>query len=89
MSEEREQREIKERLTAEDPLVNDRSYWEAVEAVSEGLPQLDVVTSLACDERERRAVSIDRIHERNFACFLIDLKITPNSSPTTRTRRGE
>jgi hypothetical protein len=31
----------------EDFLVNDSSDWQAVEAISEGLPQLDVIPSLA------------------------------------------
>ncbi len=34
-------------MHGEDLLVDDGSNWKAVEAVSEGLPQLDVVTALA------------------------------------------
>ena len=34
-------------MHGEDLLVDDRSNWQAVEAVSEGLPQLDVVSALA------------------------------------------
>jgi len=34
-------------MHAEDLLVNDGSNWQAVEAVGESLPQLDVVSSLA------------------------------------------
>jgi len=33
-------------VTAEDLLVYDRGHWQAVEAVCEGLPQLDVVAPL-------------------------------------------
>ena len=35
-------------MTAEDLLVHDCGHREAVEAVCEGLPQLDVVAPLAC-----------------------------------------
>ncbi len=34
-------------MHGEDLLINDSSNWQAVEAVSEGLPQLDVVAALA------------------------------------------
>lgn len=34
-------------MHGENLLVNDSSNWQAVEAVGEGLPQLDVVTALA------------------------------------------
>jgi hypothetical protein len=33
---------------AQDLLVHDRSHGQAVKAVSEGLPQLDIVSPLAC-----------------------------------------
>ena len=35
-------------MTAEDLLINNGSNGQAIEAVCEGLPQLDVVPSLAC-----------------------------------------
>ena len=35
-------------MAAEDLLVNDGGHWEAVKAVGECFPQLDVVTTLAC-----------------------------------------
>jgi hypothetical protein len=34
-------------MHTEDFLINDGSNWEAVETISEGLPQLDVIPSLA------------------------------------------
>lgn len=34
-------------MHGEDLLVNDSRNWQAIEAVGEGLPQLDVVSSLA------------------------------------------
>lgn len=34
-------------MHGEDLLVNDGSNWQAIEAIGEGLPQLDVVSSLA------------------------------------------
>jgi hypothetical protein len=46
-------------LTAEDPFVDDGSNGQAVEAVGERFPQLDVVASLACrgeEQHETRSV---------------------------------
>jgi hypothetical protein len=34
-------------MHAKDPIVDERSHWEAVEAINEQLPKLDVVSSLA------------------------------------------
>ena len=39
-------------MTTEDLLVHDGGHWEAVEAVREGFPQLDVISSFTCGRRE-------------------------------------
>jgi len=47
-------------VAAEDLLVHDGGDGEAVEAVGERLPQLDVESAFTCKTRERAAVSGDK-----------------------------
>lgn len=56
-------------MHAEDLLVNNSGHWEAVEAVCEGFPKLNVISSLALvietvDSINRRALVIASQYEK-------------------------